>query len=349
VFSFRRKLDPNKPIGALGSVDGWKTLSIKECGEPLVPLGPFSPYRQIATDAIYFGAANSSPYPMAKLDGALVTIFVREGIANRLARATTMLPPGFMILVWDAYRTLSVQKALFDYFVEVLRGRGLSHEQAIEDAQKFVSIPSDDPSKAPPHNTGGAVDLTLIRFTPAAWKRMRMLTKAASVKETADNWRGIFKAEMERLQLIRQAELLDMGTVFDEVLPQTETCYYEGLDERQLTAHERKIRDNRRLLHQVMAAVGLSNYPAEWWHYDGGNQFAAARTGEGAIYGPATFSSENEEHEAIRRGHHFRCVNFAEGRQPRGKIEHEFYPFVRDVVAQTGNLRHTTQPMAAAI
>lgn len=341
-----------EPIGELGSVDGWKQLPIRECGEPLVPLGSFSEYPQIATDSIYVGERRSSPYPCGKLQNSLFTVFVREGVAKRLARAAAILPRGHMLLIWDAYRPLAVQRALFDYYVGVLEKRGMPHEQAIVDAQRFVSIPSDDPTRPPPHNTGGAVDLTIIHFKEVEWEKMERLTKIVHMRETQENWREIYAAEMERLRLIREASMpLEMGTVFDGVHPETTTLFYEKLDSAQLGEKERERLVNRRLLWNAMTAAGFSNYPEEWWHFDFGNQFYAARTGRRAIYSVAVFSKENENWEAVRRGHYFGCVAISEGRHPAeaDKAPHPFYQFVRDTTAKTGHLGYTIHPQAAGI
>lgn len=337
-----------RPIGELGSVDGWKSLPIKECGERLVPLGAFSDHRQIATDSIYAGERQSSPYPWHQLDGSLVTIFVREGVAKRLAKAAGHLPPGHMLHVWDAYRTLSVQRALFDYFVGVLESRGMNHQKAIVDAQKFVSIPSDDPTRPPPHNTGGAVDLTIIRFHADTWKQMLQLDQIASQNETEKNWRQIYEAEMQRQQIIRESAVpLNMGTVFDGVHPETATRFYEDMGRSKWLQNE--CLHNRRLLWNVMTYAGFSNYPDEWWHFDYGNQFHASRTGRPAIYGAATFSAENAEWEQMRQGHYIGSVAIAKNQYAGGKLPHVLYPFVRSITAKTGNLQHTTHPQAAAL
>lgn len=348
---FNRRPILTKPIPELPSVDGWKTLPIEECGEPLVPLGSFSKYSQIATDSIYVGERISSPYPSMKLDGALLTVFVREGVAKRLAQAASLLPREHMLLVWDAYRPLAVQKALFDYFVEVLEAKGASHDQATIDAQKFVSIPSEDPTRPPPHNTGGAVDLTVIRFSHKVWARMKELNEIVIQPETKKNGLQIFAAEMERLQIIRQQSLLfEMGTVFDGVQPQTATRYYEKLDfTGHVSALDYEICNSRRILYNVMTASGFSNYHEEWWHYDFGNQFHTARTGVPAIYGAATFSGDNNEHEQIRTGHYRGCNRISDGHPPQTKVPHDLYLFVRDITMRTGDLRQTMHQQAAAI
>ena len=54
---------------------------------------------------------------------------------------------------------------------------------------------------------------------------------------------------------------LDMGTGFDEFTDRTTTNYYEDKDDI-------KIRNNRRLLYNIMISVGFTNLPSEWWHYD---------------------------------------------------------------------------------
>ncbi|MBQ7307126.1 MAG: M15 family metallopeptidase [Clostridia bacterium] len=53
---------------------------------------------------------------------------------------------------------------------------------------------------------------------------------------------------------------LEMGTYFDEFTDRTNTNYFEDSD--------LKIKDNRRLLYNIMTSVGFVNLPSEWWHYD---------------------------------------------------------------------------------
>ena len=61
---------------------------------------------------------------------------------------------------------------------------------------------------------------------------------------------------------------LDMGTCFDEFTEKTRTDYFE---------HQgcKRIRDNRRLLYNVMINAGFTNFPSEWWHYDYLDRFYA--------------------------------------------------------------------------
>ena len=67
-----------------------------------------------------------------------------------------------------------------------------------------------------------------------------------------------------------------MGTAFDAFTPLAATAALEGED--------CPVAANRRLLYTAMTAVGFTNYPEEWWHYDYGDLFWAAMTGKDALY-----------------------------------------------------------------
>lgn len=348
-LGFRCKVGKLPPIPPLGSVVGWKEVLIQECFERLVPLGPFSEYSSCALqDSIYAGERTSSPYKSG-LEGSLITPFVREGMAKRLAKAASLLPRGYMFLIWDAYRSLEVQQALFDYYVEVLlQEQGLSREAAIAEAQKFVSLPSTDPKKPSPHNTGAVVDLTIVRFEKEAWREMKALER----RLRSEDWQTVFATEMRRLQLLReQSNPLDTGTRFDEVSIRTSAAYYEQIAESELSARQRQVRENRRLLYYVMSKAGFSQYEEEWWHFSYGDQFWAVKQGVQAIYGAVYFSPECEQWEAMRRKHHLGCqVLWEEGIVSPLKIGWDgLRAFVQDIVRQTGDPRFSRHPKAAKL
>lgn len=71
------------------------------------------------------------------------------------------------------------------------------------------------------------------------------------------------------LTIADEAGLIDMGTSFDDFSEKAATRYYEeiAVTDDQI----RRIRENRRMLYQLMTEVGFTNYPNEWWHYDYGN------------------------------------------------------------------------------
>lgn len=74
--------------------------------------------------------------------------------------------------------------------------------------------------------------------------------------------------------------LLDMGSAFDEPTPRSYSDAYEHQDT--------PIRARRRLLYQAMTGAGFTHLPAEWWHFDYGNQnWAYYARKPHAIFGPA--------------------------------------------------------------
>jgi D-alanyl-D-alanine dipeptidase len=202
------------------------------------------------------------------------------------------------LFILDAYRPLSVQASLFNAHLEELVTGGMAREEAIIEAQRFVSLPSSDPARPSPHNTGGAVDLTIIRFPGTTWNPLE-----APVPSTDDAW------EIWCRQVHLVAEQLPMGTVFDAVQPETRTRYYEELTES-LTPEQEECRDNRRMLYNVMAAAGFSNLFEEWWHFNSGIQMAAITCTPSATarYGAAEFTNGNQFYESQRRAwHRARC------------------------------------------
>ena len=80
------------------------------------------------------------------------------------------------------------------------------------------------------------------------------------------------------LTLCRDGAPLDMGTAFDEFAPIAYADAFEkpGMDET--------VRQNRRLLHNVMCDVGFTFYESEWWHFNYGNESWARRNFCAPIY-----------------------------------------------------------------
>lgn len=136
-----------EPIVTQESIRGWKTIEIRECGEPLVNLAEAP---QVLVDSQYFKQG---------IKGSKEEVFLRLGVANRLVAATQYLPKGYKFLIWDGWRPLEVQQALFDKFYNWLEKEnpGLPEENLVDLTQTYVSLPSINPTKPSPHNTGGAV------------------------------------------------------------------------------------------------------------------------------------------------------------------------------------------------
>lgn len=224
------------PIPAGPGMNGWQSIPIEENHEKLVSLNPLS-NRMIVRPYYY---AMSIP---TAIDGA----YVRQSVAERLVKAAERLPSDLKLVVFDAWRPLSVQQHLYDDF----RSRLIREHPQVEGQDlealvaKFVSRPSQDPLKPSPHLTGGSVDVSL-----------------------ADS----------------KGELLDMGTGFDDFTEKSSTAYFEAPD-RVLDSLALRHRDHRRLLYYSLTDAGFTNYDKEWWHYDFGNQFWARKSSaERAVY-----------------------------------------------------------------
>ncbi|MFA4954531.1 MAG: M15 family metallopeptidase [Patescibacteria group bacterium] len=116
------------------------SIPIKENREPLVDLRFFN----------------------GKIDikGAESTL-LRESAAHKLLQAMELLPNDFSIRIFECYRSLSVQRRIYEEFLEALKKKHADWEEnvLIREASKFVAPPNIEP----PHTTGAAVDLTLIR------------------------------------------------------------------------------------------------------------------------------------------------------------------------------------------
>lgn len=226
-----------EPIVAPESIEGWKAIEIRECGELLVNVAEAVP--QILINPQYFKQG---------IQGSRKEVFLRLGVVERLVAATQYLPKGYKFLIWDGWRPLEVQQALFDEFYNWLEKENpeLPEENLMDLTQTYVSLPSINPTKPSPHNTGGAVDLTLA---------------------------------------YEDAREVPMGTEFDDFSARAATAYFEG--KVNLTKQERSFRNNRRILFYALIQAGFTNYREEWWHFDYGNQFWAVQNGTFAIYGRA--------------------------------------------------------------
>ncbi len=140
------------PIPDLFTNDGWRDVPIEPYDEPLVRVADIG------------GRVGEDPRYLAMgVSGALPRCWVREGVADRLARAADGLPDGMTLLVWDGFRPITIQRALYDGFLGALRATHTAWGEArlAAEAARYVTPPSADPSTPPPHLTGGAVDLTL--------------------------------------------------------------------------------------------------------------------------------------------------------------------------------------------
>ncbi len=161
-----------------------RDIAVEDCGESLVEVSE----RDFVLEPMYFKWGHNESETME----------LRSGVIEKLREAQRILRErmgaSWKLKIWDGFRTLNTQQLLFDEYYRELEAENPDWtDEEIKDAvQTFVSFPSHDPNFPAPHNTGGAVDLTIL---------------------DADG------------------EELDMGTPFDEFTERAFTAHFAELEE----------------------------------------------------------------------------------------------------------------------
>jgi D-alanyl-D-alanine dipeptidase len=337
----------------LPSVDGWKEVPVKESGEPMAALGPFSDF-PLMTDSLYAGERENSPYGPGGLEGSLLGLYLRHDVAEKLVEAEKRLPEGMHLVVWDAFRTSEVQGSLYDFYRGELAKLhpDWTDEQLDTFTQNFVSVPSDDPEKPAPHHTGGSVDLDIVQVPLEVEHRLRDIrARIDTIGHDRAQWAEVYRLEMERVTLIaHHATQLEFGAPRDYGDEAAALNYFEKLQERPLTAQEQEARDNRRLLYNLMVEAGLAPFESEYWHYnDPKSQMGAKVVGiPFAEYGPGDFTPQLQQHEDMLRGN-LKGLTIMRTRPSMSKVPSRFTSVVRQVSSESGDLRKTTLPKAEKI
>lgn len=209
----------------------YQKIPIVDCGEPLVPI----PLEQFAVE---------SPHPYERLGAPYAQTspyYLRQSVLAALLDAQTLLQkrhPGWRIQIFDAYRPVAVQQFMVDHtFAEVVESQNLDpsslsdqqREAIFQDVYKFWAAPSSNPMTPPPHSTGAALDITLVDAT---------------------------------------GQILDMGSVIDELSPRSHPDYY-------INQPEQPYHTRRELLREIMNSAGFRRHPGEWWHFSLGDQMWA--------------------------------------------------------------------------
>jgi len=351
----------HNPIPELPALAGWKEIPIVETDksrEPLVPLGMFSDHATILTSSTYADEHNNSPY-RSGLEGSEIALFAREGVAEKLDTAAALLPRGKYLMVMDGYRSLQVQGSLFEQYSQNLieQHPDWTDEEISTETQKYVSIPSTDPTKPSPHNTGASIDTVIIEVNDAVQAEIEAIDEQLSSLDEAD-WQTDYLLEMKKNELLRRnGTMLNFGTRFDYGGPEAGLRYLEEkAASQQLTTDEQTALENRRLLFTVMTSAGFEPYADEWWHYnDPASQMGAKIAGrEFAEYGAASLSEDNQAFADMRETHHRNATAIARGEHwipPQGLEPHYALArqaFVannpRNIFAMTGSVEKIEPP-----
>lgn len=303
------------------SLNGYRELPIKENNEPLVPLGLFSPYWDIYTDAIYFGERNSSPYRENRIDGSFLTMFVRKSVADALRNTQESLrkmKPGSYLAVLDGYRSYEVQKSLFNRYLTALSYRlpNMPYKELVRKTALYVSEPSLDPKKPSTHETGGSVDVYPLHLPRNIDQEVIKIDRQLR-KLKPNDWKKTYPLQVRRYSLIsRFGGRLDLPTRFDYGREEAALNYLlKQSKARQLSDQEKEALENVDLLYTAMTSAGFQPLESEWWHYNHyKTQMGAKLAGiPFAEFGPAVLTPRDIDHENMRYYHWLTMKQIREG------------------------------------
>jgi D-alanyl-D-alanine dipeptidase len=164
---------------------------------------------------------------------------IRKSVYDKLKQAQALLPKGLRFCLYEAYRSLKLQKMLFENRFKLVKQQhpDWSQEALFNETTKLVSpvLNPDGSHNIPPHSTGGAIDVYLIDA---------------------------------------KGHPVDMG-----IHPKDWMQDHDGsrsLTLSSVIAEEAK--QNRDIMSRALSAVGFVNYPTEYWHWSYGDRYWAYHT-----------------------------------------------------------------------
>mgnify|MGYP003298106664 CR=1 FL=1 len=150
-------------------------------------------------------------YYIQGIAGSYKDCYVRETLVDMLLKAESLLPDGLRFKIYDAYRPICVQQRLWNFYrgQVSLNNPSLSETEIDYKTSFFVSKPSYDVYEPSLHNTGGAVDLTIVTkdgyalnmgtlfddFTDRAWTNH--FEKYSEFEEVRKNRRLLYNVMLE--------------------------------------------------------------------------------------------------------------------------------------------------------
>ena len=186
----------------------------------------------------------SMEYFKQGINGAVNHAYVRESVAQRLMQARMLLPDGYTFKIFDAWRPYEVQYKLYYDYFNKLANQENNSGLSDEQLRKKAA--------------------DFVSYPDKSKKISYVHSTGGAVDLTVADKNG---------------KELDMGTGFDSFYENSHTAFYEVHADMNETAKE-----NRRLLYEVMVSCGFTNLPTEWWHYDFGDSFWSALTGNDVLY-----------------------------------------------------------------
>jgi len=172
---------------------------------------------------------------------------MRRTVYEKLLAAQKLLPKNIRFCLYEAYRSLKLQKFLFESRQKLVQKKhpDLSGKALFDEVIKMVSpvVNFDGSINIPPHSTGAAVDVYLIN---------------------------------------EHGEALDMG-----IHPKDWLLDVDGTVSKTGATHiSDEAQKNRHIMSDVLSKSGFVNYFTEFWHWSYGDRYWAHQLGKShAIYG----------------------------------------------------------------
>lgn len=171
---------------------------------------------------------------------------MRTVVYEKLIYAQSLLPNGLRFCLYEAYRSLTLQKQLYEERYRRVKSAhpSWSPEEVFHETTKLVSpiINLDGTQNIPPHSTGAAIDVYLI-----------------------DEWGNPIEMGIHPKDWMEDEE---------GILSQTDSLSIPLL-----------ARKNRDIMSKALQEAGFVNYPTEYWHWSYGDRYWAYMSGETeAIY-----------------------------------------------------------------
>ncbi|MBI2785496.1 MAG: M15 family metallopeptidase [Legionella longbeachae] len=161
---------------------------------------------------------------------------MRKTVYEKLKKAQSMLPKGLRFCLYESYRSLDLQKNLFDTRYAKVKNKypDWSAEQIFTETIRMVSpiINQDGSPNIPPHSTGAAIDVYLIN---------------------------------------EQGDAIEMGIHPKDWMEDIDGSL--SLTTSQAISEEAK--QNRRIMTKALEAVDFVNYGHEYWHWSYGDRYWA--------------------------------------------------------------------------
>jgi D-alanyl-D-alanine dipeptidase len=199
-LEFGNNYIPRNPIPQFnGYVEQWKSIPIVECGQPLICLNDIQKTNvNIICSPMYYAQG---------LDGSSEQMFIREGATSALIKGSELLPFGYKLIIYDAYRSPESQKALFERERLTMKNKfpNFTSDEIDSLIQQYVALPSWDKLQPSPHGSGGAIDLSILKPNGDV---LEMGTEVDSLDETSHTGYFMDSSDIDKIIFHRNRQFL---------------------------------------------------------------------------------------------------------------------------------------------